>query len=298
MKLVKKNCQNGGDLMNREVLDEDPRGAIRGAVLLSDEIKHFAEQHKMIDPFNEEHLKAAAYHLSLGEECQQRGSPVALSETNRYLRIKPYELAVLSTYETVNLPRFIIARWNIRVHMAYEGVVWVGGPQVDPGYQGKLHCPIYNLSNREVILEYRQPIFTIDFVYTTPFNKGKSKPFVLGRPETLRDLDTHKLQSGLVETAEKTLKLSDETSKRAEDISHRIDSFQAITFAVLGILVAALSFIGVSQFGEFSKQLAPCWQVTSWVVTVGAIVILTVVLAIAGIKMTFGSKNRARGRKE
>lgn len=89
-----------------------------------------------------------------------------------------------------------------------------------------------------------------------------------------------------------------EKLKEIDRFHSRIDSFQAITFTVLGIIIAALSFIGVSQFGDFSKQLAPSWQVTSWVVTVAAIVILTVVLAIAGIKLTFRKKNGARRRKE
>jgi deoxycytidine triphosphate deaminase len=273
--------------MSIEALEEDPRGAVQGSVLLSDQIEYFAVQHKMIEPFNKDQLKAAAYRLCLGAECQQRGNPITLSETNHYLRIKPYELAVLSTFETVNLPRFIIARWNIRVHMAYEGLVWVGGPQVDPGYQGKLHCPVYNLSNREVILEYKQPIVTIDFVYTTSFNKTKSMNFVLRRAETLRDLDVHKLQSGLAETAKKTLDISEETSKRAADTSHRIDNFQAITFTVLGILVAALSFVGVREFGETSTKLPPPWDTVSWYVVVGVIVLLSIVLAIAGLKTAF-----------
>ena len=48
------------------------------------------------------------------------------------------------------MPRFLIGRWNIRVTVAYKGLLWVGGPQVDPGWVGHLFCPIYNLSDQEV----------------------------------------------------------------------------------------------------------------------------------------------------
>ena len=56
--------------------------------------------------------------------------------------------------------------------MVYEGLLWVGALQVDPGWQGKLPCPIYNLASRTIVISHRQKLFSIDFVRTTAFMPG------------------------------------------------------------------------------------------------------------------------------
>ena len=69
----------------------------------------------------------------------------------------------------------MIARWNIRVRHAYAGLLWVGGPQVDPGYAGYLFCPIYNLSDKPVTLYKGEPLALMDFSRTLPFDPKKSE---------------------------------------------------------------------------------------------------------------------------
>lgn len=115
-----------------EVLEEDPRKNVQamwqGAVLLSDEIKFYATQkqkeQRLIDPFDENHLKPASYDLTLGSECRLGGKPILLDEKRPYLEIPPYEVAVISTNERLNIPRFLIGRWNLRVKFVYEGLLW------------------------------------------------------------------------------------------------------------------------------------------------------------------------------
>lgn len=96
--------------------------------------------------------------------------------------IPSYQVAIVQIRETLNLPKFLIGRWNIRVKRAYEGLLWVGGAQVDPGFRGHLCCPIYNLSNKEVRLEFGDTLAMIDFVVTTPFKViGIAALFQMGR---------------------------------------------------------------------------------------------------------------------
>jgi len=156
--------------------DVDVRGEIPTGALLSDEIEHYVSTCQLIDPFKEKRLKAAGYELAVGDEYVLGGERKELSISGT-IRIPPFNVVVIKTEETINLPRFLIARWNIRVKWAYEGLLWVGGPQVDPGWVGHLFCPIYNLSDKEVVLRPGDPIALIDFVTTTPFNPGKSLPY-------------------------------------------------------------------------------------------------------------------------
>src|SRR6266403_2283197 len=114
-------------------------------VLLSDEIEHYVRTFKMIDPFDGQRLKPAGYELTIGDEYVLGGDKKTLG-TDGQIRIPSFNVVVIKTAETINLPRFLIARWNIRVLWAYEGLLWVGGPQVDPGWVGHLFCPLYNLS--------------------------------------------------------------------------------------------------------------------------------------------------------
>jgi deoxycytidine triphosphate deaminase len=113
-------------------------------VLLSDEIKHYAEKYYMVYPFKECNLKPAGIRLCLGSEYARGGKLMKLySEPDKdELVIPPFDVAIISTEEVINLPRFIIARWNLRVSLVYEGLLWTGALQVDPGWCGPLFCPI------------------------------------------------------------------------------------------------------------------------------------------------------------
>jgi deoxycytidine triphosphate deaminase len=114
--------------------DRDTREATPVGVLLSDEIKYYAEKFDMIQPFDEIRLlKAAGYELTVGNEYVLEGERKELIKDGE-IRIPSFSVVVIKTAETINLPRFLIARWNIRVRWAYEGLLWVGGPQVDPGW--------------------------------------------------------------------------------------------------------------------------------------------------------------------
>jgi len=221
-------------------LKEDPRyeeGGPRtwyGSVLLRDEIRYYVENHELIDKdsFSEDNLKPASYNLTLGTDCRLGGKPKILTKDNKYLQIPPYEVAVVSTQERLKLPLFLIGRWNIRVTCAYEGLLWVGGPQVDPGYEGHLYAPIYNLSNRTVILEWHKPFATIDFVRTTPFTKGSGPPFKRTRDDTLAAHDVHQLSSGIFEAWRTVAK-----------IEKRMDTFQTIVFSLIALIFTALAIM-------------------------------------------------------
>ena len=224
-----------------------------GAVLLSDQIKYYI---KNLNPPLLQNpgegdvstkelndcLDAASYKLRLGNEAHVGGRWVQISEKEP-LVIPPHQVAVVKTYEFVNLPRFLIARWNLRVKWVYEGLLWVGGPQVDPGWQGELYCPIYNLAEREVVIPYKERFFTMDFTRTTPYRKKgsitgyKPKPHKGdARSKTLQGHDIHRLRSAPFESLQQLASLGT-----------RVNSFNNFTFLVLAVMIAAIGV--VATFG-------------------------------------------------
>ncbi len=236
---------------------DDSHHALPGAVLLSDEIEYFATEYNMVDPFNRDNLKAAGIHLCLGSEYSLRGKIHDLYDKpgKNELTIPPFEVAIITTAETINLPRFIIARWNLRVKNVYKGLLWTGALQVDPGWSGKLPCPIYNLSNEDVTLRLGEPIVLMDFVKTTSFVEGKSKEFNK-KGKSLRDYG-YKLRSALATEA-------GERIKKAEDRINRIETLTGVLFATIAILFAALSVLVSTGNVRTSEPQGLHWSLIVW----------------------------------
>jgi deoxycytidine triphosphate deaminase len=209
-------------------------------VLLSDAIKKCCESFDLIAPLREQNLKPANYKLRIGDEYAIRGKIHQLLDQpgKNEITIEPFEVAVIKTLETINMPPFLIARWNIQVSKAYQGLLWVGGPQVDAGYVGNLFCPIYNLSDKVVILRYGDPIAVIDFEKTSHVTRN-SKLYQGGQlPERVlfQDYEPETLQSGLATGVRDEIK---NFRNQLSSLNSRMDIFVGITFALLGILYAA-----------------------------------------------------------
>ncbi len=235
--------------------ENDPLG--EPGVLLSDEIERYVKWFKLIDPFDKENnLKPASYRLTVGDEYAVGGKTAKISSDLDTITIPPFEVAIIKTNEKINMPRFLIARWNIRVTRAYQGLIWVGGPQVDPGYVGPLFCPIYNLSDKEVTLRRGDAIATIDFIRTTTFKKGKSIPYKRPAPgrQKIGEYEPEKLKSALitfytakiVEIDNTVGKIKEKTEKDLGQFSSKIDSFLVITITAISIIVAAILIIATS----------------------------------------------------
>lgn len=217
-------------------------------VVLSDGIKFYCEQFDLITPLREANLKPANYKLRVGDEYAIGGRLGTLSSERGHdqLTIPPFEVAIIKTRETINMPRFLIGRWNIQVKRAYEGLLWVGGPQVDAGYVGHLFCPIYNLSNTPVTLNYDDGFAVIDFEKTTKFHEGHSVKYPEVPDRVLfEDYDPQDLQSALAAEIKSFRERMLQLEKGTES---RIKQLESVTYTAISILFAALAVIATSTF--------------------------------------------------
>jgi deoxycytidine triphosphate deaminase len=221
--------------------DNDPHSALDSGVLLSDEITYYAENHHLIEPFDRANLKPAGYELTVGDEYFLSGEfhQIGPNDISK-ITIPSFEVAVLKTGETLCLPRYLIARWNIKVKHAYSGLLWVGGPQVDPGYVGHLFCPIYNLSDRPVVLQLGEALALMDFVKTTPFDGTKSASELMRYPSPpkrliIEDYGIDELRIALFTSAGEKLAEFDESIRTLET---RFITFTQISFAIFALAIA------------------------------------------------------------
>jgi deoxycytidine triphosphate deaminase len=240
-------------------------------VLLSDQIEYYAKQFKMIEPFDQDEcLQPAGYTLRVGNNYAINNERHTLNE-NGTLEIPMYQVAIIQTLETLNLPQFLIGRWNIRVKWAYEGLLWVGGAQVNPGFRGRLSCPIYNLLNQSVTLKHGARLAMIDFVTTTPFRRGVSIPYVwngLSSSGEKRKLVFEEYNSSLQSGVKEKLGEQDKNIKEVEtfvkkdvdEIRRRIDTFVTLVFAVVAVLFAGLGVVATK-----GSEGPSFWGSTVWV---------------------------------
>ncbi len=254
-------------LSSYECPERDERVDKPCGVLLSDQIEHCVNIFRMIDPFNPRNLKPAGYELTVGDQYSVGGEVLPLAEGGK-ITIPPFQVVIIKIAETLNLPRFLIARWNIRVKWAYEGLLWVGGPQVDPGWVGPLCCPIYNLSNKEVKIPRGEPIAVIDFVTTTPFVKGRSKEYENRPPKRLlfEDYNTE-LQSALFT----------EAGRKISTVENRIGSVESKVDTSVGVAITILTIL----FAVLALFVSPPERAISWWVVASAVFsILALILSI------------------
>ncbi len=146
----------------------DPEPEATG-VLLSDRIEYYVQHYEILvdkKDFKPLNLKPASYSLTLGNEYYYDGKFYKLDQ-NAELRIPPNALVVTNTAERVILPHYVAGRFGLRVEYVYKGLLVGAGPQVDPGFEGFLGCPIHNLTDSEVIIRVGDPYAWIDFARTT-----------------------------------------------------------------------------------------------------------------------------------
>ena len=281
-------------------LEADPRNktpeSASGAVLLADEIRYFCtssdipQDQRLITPFQPDRLRPASYQLTLGRELHVGGQQKVLHDSEPVV-LEPHQVAVVTTHEILRIPRFLVARWSLRVQKIYEGLLWTGGPQVDPGWVGHLFCPIYNLSERNVELYFQDGYFTIDFIRTTPLTEDYNN--LRDGPEyrrtwfspvrrSLSEHDSNRLHSAPYEALRD---LGDLT--RFRDIAIGALS---LMFVVLGIIVAALGVVAVKPTVEPNGPFLSFWPMT-------ALVTSAVALVLAAISIAIVAKGLFKGRR-
>jgi len=154
---------------------DDPDKDAGHGVLLSDRIRFYAGKVKLIEQFNESHLGPASYDVTLGTECwyadhsQKTGEPKRILAKGETLTLEPNSIVYVSSFEKLNLPFYLVARFNLKLRFLHEGILVGAGPQIDPGFAGRLSCPLHNMSGSNVSLICGEPFAVMEFQKTTPF---------------------------------------------------------------------------------------------------------------------------------
>jgi deoxycytidine triphosphate deaminase len=186
------------------------------AMLSSDLIAYYNEvvaTPGMIDPFNVDNLKPAAYELTLGPNYLLEGREGILTREEPWLALPPNSVVFVSMQERLVLPHYIVARFDLAIEFIYQGILLGTGPQVDPGFQGVLSCPLHNISNAPVHLQLGYPFAKIDFAKSRGLAAARAAGY-LDEIETEEDLYVAAAASKLLGEDGKPVKLFNKNENR------------------------------------------------------------------------------------
>ena len=135
----------------------------------------------LIDPFHEKHLEPASYDLRIGKDAatvSASDDPMINLEQARFLMIAPYAPAILYAMEHLTLPLDLVGRFGLKSSLSRRGIYASVGPQVDPGFDGKLSVTLFNLTPAPVALNYGDTFLSVEFhKLDEPATRGYNGPY-------------------------------------------------------------------------------------------------------------------------
>ncbi len=108
-------------------------------------------------------IEGASYDIRLGDKYWQNGKANELNEDSPFIKIEPYDFAVVTSMELFDLPKDVVGRFDLTVGYFLKGLILSNGTQVDPGYRGDLLCLLFNASGKAVELKRGKDYATIEF---------------------------------------------------------------------------------------------------------------------------------------
>lgn len=135
-------------------------------ILVDHQIREKVGNAQVIKPFEEKCIQPASYDLRIGAHVYappNPDQPFDLSQNGGAYRLPPYGNAVITTYEDLKLPSTMVGRIGLKSGFARKGLVASTGPQIDPGFEGKLFVSVFNVTAVSHVLEYKDTFLTIEF---------------------------------------------------------------------------------------------------------------------------------------
>jgi dCTP deaminase len=111
-------------------------------------------------------VQPASYDLRIGAHVHAPSQPEKafdLASNGGAYRLPPYGVAVVETFEDLRLPVDMIGRIGLKSSYARTGIFASVGPQIDPGFDGKLFVSLFNLTAAARVLRYLDSFMTIEF---------------------------------------------------------------------------------------------------------------------------------------
>lgn len=116
-----------------------------------------------ITPFEPNQVQSASIDLRVGEEgATTKTKKLVNIREHGFLLLEPGDFGVISIFEELQLGPQHVGRIGLRSKYARKGLIATTGPQIDPGYHGRLTLGVTNLTPQTVSIPYKDDILTLE----------------------------------------------------------------------------------------------------------------------------------------
>jgi len=198
-----------------------------------------------IDPFKESQIQPATYDLRVGEQGATTSTKKLINIREQgYLLLRPGDFAIITVLEKLRLSSQYVGRFGLRSKYTRKGLSATTGPQIDPGYEGRLILGLTNLTPKSASLPYKDDIVSVEFHrLEEPSSKPYSGPyqhkFELGAEDIEIIVESEAM--ALSEVLTTLGSLSQNVGRLASDVKMLkwiVPLIVTIGIAVIGIIVA------------------------------------------------------------
>lgn len=209
-------------------------------ILADHQITEFYKKGELlIDPFDEGQIQPASYDFRVGAEAVTTSSEGVIDLTQKkYFVLKPGDFGIVISHEIVKLGPQYVARFGLRSSLARKGLIATTGPQIDPGFHGRLIIGITNLTPQDISITHLDKFLTVEF---HKLEQAALKPY------------DGKYQNRMKLTAEEISIIADKDGiplvkvmESMETLKHEVHGLATISKFILwaiGIGVAVLSLV-------------------------------------------------------
>lgn len=196
-----------------------------------------------IEPFEESQVEAASYDLRVGEHGATTKSKQKVDiKGTGFLLLEPGDFGVVEVMEVIKFSDQHAGRIGLRSKYARKGIIATTGPQIDPGFHGRLVLGLTNLTPQSVSIPYGDDILTIEIhKLSEPSERPYSGPYQgrlsLGPEELEAIAESEGMALSEVLTTLKTLTVN------VAELSSQMKTFQWLLPTILAVGLAVISVV-------------------------------------------------------
>lgn len=215
-------------------------------ILTNDQILDaYRKQNILINPFDEKQIQGATYDLRVGDKGATTSSKKLINiRENGYLTLEPGDFGIIIVFEELRIGPQYAARFGLRSKYARKGLIATTGPQIDPGYHGRLILGLTNLTPRPVTLAYKDDLVSVEFHQldqpsTKPYDGPYQDKMDLGPEEIEFITETEGMALSEVLTTLRSLSQNVAMlSSEVRTLRWAIPVITALGFAITAVIVA------------------------------------------------------------
>jgi len=195
----------------------------------------------VINPFDEHQIQGATYDLRVGDQAATTSTKRLVNvKDNGYLLLQPGDFGIVTVFEEIRLGPQYAARFGLRSKYARKGIIATTGPQIDPGYHGRLIIGLTNLTPRPVSLPYKDDLVSVEFhrleeATTKPYSGPYQDKMELGSEEIEFITESEGMALSEVLTTLRAL---------SQNVAALTDQVKTLRWAIPAIVAIGIAVIG------------------------------------------------------